>query len=34
MTALHIASTIFFLGVVPTIIIYAISRTYSSNRRA
>jgi hypothetical protein len=31
MSALHIASTIFFLGVVPTIIIYAIIQTLKGN---
>lgn len=31
MTALHIASTIFFLGIVPTIIIYAIVQTLKGN---
>jgi hypothetical protein len=31
MTALHIASTVFFLGFVPTIIIYAIIQTLKGN---
>jgi hypothetical protein len=30
-TALHIASTIFLLGVVPTIIIYAMAQTFKGN---
>lgn len=31
MTALHIASTIFFLGIVPTIITIAMVQTFKGN---